>query len=235
MSLPLEPVLTVTFEGTPHTVTTDQEFTFGRAASLIIDSANRELHRVQGVLRFDNGSWHVHNNARATSLVVTHHESPSFSKVAPGATLVLPFASCSITFSAGRANYRLDVVDESAVDAPNPVPTVSAGDRTVTAGHLIFNEEQFQLLAVLGEPRMAGPVSVADLPSNRQIAKRLGWNVSKVNRKLDNLCLKLDKVGVQGLRGDMAGAARMRRVNLANYVVESGLLTEETLALLPED
>lgn len=200
----------------------------------MIDSANRELHRVQGTLRHDGENWWLHNDARATSLVVTHQHSPSYSRVAPGAATILPWAACAVTFSAGRANYRLDLLDERPRSQPGPAAPVSVdGEVTRTSGQLVFNEEQFQLLALIGEPRMSGPITAADLPTNRQLAHRLGWNLSKVNRKLDNLCVKLDKAGVPGLRGDIAGAAKLRRLNLANFAVESGLLTPDTFPELP--
>ena len=231
--MPPQPCLIVTFDGTRRQVTAGDVFTFGRDATLVVDSANRELHRVQGTLRHEDGTWRLHNNARASSLVVTHHQSPSFSSVAPGTETVLPWSACAITFSAGPANYRIDVVDE-AQESPAPsLAPIAGGEATVTSGQLIFNEEQFQLLAVLGEARISGPVTLEDLPTNRQMAQRLGWNLSKVNRKLDNLCIKLDKAGVRGLRGDQAGVARLRRLNLANYAVESGLLTEDTFPTLP--
>lgn len=188
---------------------------------------------MQGTLRHDGDTWWLHNNARSTSLVVTHLHSPSFSKVAPGAATALPWDACAITFSAGPANYRVEVHDPHH-QAPTTVTAVApVGDATLTSGQLVFNEEQFQLLAVISEPRIDGPITVADLPSNRQIAQRLGWNLTKVNRKLDNLCIKLDKAGVAGLRGDIAGAANQRRLNLANFAVESGLISPESFPDLP--
>ena len=45
---------------------------------------------------------------------------------------------------------------------------------------------------------------VADLPTNRHVADRLGWTITKFNRKLDTLCVKFEKLGVAGLRGEQS-------------------------------
>jgi len=231
LSSQFQPTLIVTFEEARYQVTGDEPFTFGRAGTLRIDDTNRELHRVQGVLRYATDTWWLFNHARSTSMVVTHLHSPSFSRVAPASATALPWGACAITFSAGKANYRIEVDDPHRDEPSEPDAHVPIGDATLTSGQLIFNEEQFQLLAVISEPRIAGPISEADLYSNRQIAQRLGWSLTKVNRKLDNLCIKLDKAGIQGLRGDIAGAATQRRLNLANFGVESGLITGITFEL----
>lgn len=200
---------------------------------MVIDKNNRELHRIQGTLRHDD-RWWLDNNARSISLIVTHLDSPSFSRVAPNTATALPWASCAITFSAGRANYRIEVHDERHEEPPSSmVLDLEPGEATMTVGQQVFNEEQFLLLAVISEARIDGPITAANLPSSRQIAQRLGWNLTKVNRKLDNLCIKLSKAGVAGLRGDLAGSAHQRRLNLANYAVESGLVTREGFPELP--
>jgi hypothetical protein len=38
-------------------------------------------------------------------------------------------------------------------------------------------------------------------PSNADAAARSGWTITKCNRKLDNVCDKLDRRGIRGLRG----------------------------------
>ena len=45
-------------------------------------------------------------------------------------------------------------------------------------------------------------VLVSQGMTNREVAARLGWSLTKFNRKLDNVCQKLKKAGVQGLHGD---------------------------------
>jgi hypothetical protein len=52
------------------------------------------------------------------------------------------------------------------------------------------------------------------------------------NRKLDNVCDKLDKIGVQGLRGGKGNLATNRRLRLVEYAVATHLVSSEDLVLL---
>ena len=92
----------------------------------------------------------------------------------------------------------------------------------------MFNDEQYALLERLAALRAGGPITVNDLPSNRELARDLGWTVSKLTRKLDNLCLKLDRAGVTGLVGDSAETAKIRRLRLADVALEHGLVDVPT-------
>ncbi len=210
-------------------------FTFGRAGSIVIDSANRELHRVQGTFAHDAGRWWLRNDGRSASFVVADLAGASFTRVAPGTTIALPFARCAVSFSAGAANYRIEVFDPAHVEPEGGSVAVVEAEPTLTTGHLVFNEEQFLLLVSLAERRLDGPITAGDLPTNRQIGQRLGWKPSKVGRKLDNLCAKLDRAGVAGLRGDQGEVAKLRRLRLADFAVERGIVTAADLALLTPD
>ncbi len=83
------------------------------------------------------------------------------------------------------------------------------------------------LLRALTAQRFVGPVTAEDLPSNRQLANELGWSLPKFNRKLDHLCKKFARAGVQGVVGSAFGSATQRRVILANFVVENRLLDRD--------
>ncbi|MGJ3403836.1 hypothetical protein [Glutamicibacter sp. Je.9.36] len=50
-------------------------------------------------------------------------------------------------------------------------------------------------------------------------AARLGWGITKFNLKLDNVCDKLDKAGVAGLRGGPGKLATNRRARLVEHAV----------------
>ncbi len=211
-----------------------ETLTFGRAGDVVIDETNRELHRVQGTISATNGQWLIENNGRSAALIVTDLDGASYVRIAAGATLPIPFKNNAVTFSAGRSNYRLQIEHPSH---PGPrsasVIASSVADRTLTTGALVFNDEQFQLMVALSERRLIGPITAADLPSNREVAKRLGWSLTKVNRKLDHLCIKLDKAGVGGLRGSIDNVAVERRLALADFAVERGIVTEASLTALP--
>ena len=60
--------------------------------------------------------------------------------------------------------------------------------------------------------------------------------MTKFNRKLDNVCEKLDRVGVRGLRGGrVAGAASNRRTALVEHAVSTLMVTAEDLYMLDEE
>ena len=52
---------------------------------------------------------------------------------------------------------------------------------------------------------------MSSVPTSGQAAERLGWQLTKFNRKLDNVCDKLDRLGVRGLRGGPGKLASNRR------------------------
>ncbi len=72
------------------------------------------------------------------------------------------------------------------------------------------------------------------LPTSSQAAKRLGWTTTKFNRKLDNVCDKLSKLGVRGLQGDLGALASNRRARLVEYALAVRLVTRHDLELLVE-
>ena len=84
-------------------------------------------------------------------------------------------------------------------------------------------------MQALAAPRLDGPVAAADLLANRELAHQLGWSLSKFTRKLDNLCAKLTQAGVPGLQGSVSDVATDRRVQLANFVVEQGIVSRTTV------
>ena len=77
-------------------------------------------------------------------------------------------------------------------------------------------------------------VSMNELPSSSAAAQRLGWTMSKFNRKLDNVCDKLDRAGVKGLRGGQGDHAMNRRSRLVEYAIAARLVTRADLPLLDQ-
>ena len=71
-------------------------------------------------------------------------------------------------------------------------------------------------------------------PASNVVAARLGWTPTKFNRKLDNVCDKLTKLGVRGLHGDAARLATSRKARLVEYALATQLVTAADLALLPD-
>lgn len=224
---PQLPPLIIAFEAEQCEVAPGEICTFGRAADIEIDSANRLLNRVLGRFFAQDGQWWIANEGRSIAIVMTDVSTASYTRIVAGTSMPLPFRHASLVFTAGRANYRMTVQNDAiGPGAPTTAVANSAvAESTLTTGTLVFNDEQFELLRALAAPRLDGPISAADLPSNRELAMQLGWTASKFTRKLDNLCTKLSRAGVVGLQGSVAEVATGRRVQLANFVVEHGIVT----------
>jgi hypothetical protein len=74
-----------------------------------------------------------------------------------------------------------------------------------------------------------------EIPSSAEGARRLRWTLTRFNRKLDNVCQKLTRSGIQGLHGAPGLLASGRRARLVEYAVASRLVTRDHLYLLDAD
>ena len=70
------------------------------------------------------------------------------------------------------------------------------------------------------------------IPSSAAAAERLGWTVTKFNRKLDNVCQKLADAGTRGLHGGPGKLASNRKARLVEHALSTRMVTESDLALL---
>ena len=102
-----------------------------------------------------------------------------------------------------------------------------------TVGPIALTLSQKQLILALAEPMLTREGSgISSVPTSAQAAARLGWPSTKFNRKLDNVCDKLDRIGVRGLRGGPGKLASNRRARLVEHAVFSRLVTIDDLPLL---
>lgn len=224
--------LVVEFVGEERTLQPGDELSFGRSADLVIDD-NRYLHRVLGRFAWVNGMWWLSNLGSAIPLNVSDGNGPSFVKVAPGTAVPISFEAASVGFEAGGCSYELHL--ELLAELPEFESAPDDGDAaevTTTAAALPLSDEQRVLLLALSEPKLRDLPGGDQLPTNRQIASRLGWTITKFNRKLDGLCVKYAAAGVSGLRGSSDQLARDRRVRLSEHAVHAGIVTADDLALL---
>jgi hypothetical protein len=222
--------VTVDFCGERHVVPADGWLTIGRDADLVVDD-NPYLHR--RFLRIgsaDGLAWLV-NSGDQLSATVSDVEGMVQAWLAPGARLPLVFDRTVVRFTAGPTTYEIDIF----LDAP-PFQHLDhhaddAGDTTV--GLAPFTVDQKLLVVALAEPvlRQSGR-GAANVPSSSEAAQRLGWTLTKFNRKLDNVCQKLAKVGVQGLHGGPGELASGRRSRLVEYAIAVRLVQTDDLALL---
>lgn len=227
--------LIIDFAGDERVLQPGQELTFGRAGDLEIDE-NRYLHRILGRFSCVNGVWWLANLGSSIPLTVSDTAGPSFSRIAPGTSLALSFESALVVFEAGGRNYELaiDLADGGPrADSFDDVdPETWSGEVTTTASSLPMSAEQRLLLVALAEAQLRDPSAALELPTNRQISARLGWTITKYNRKLDGLCTKFAAAGVSGLRGSSDALARDRRLRLVDHAVHAGVVTVDDLALL---
>jgi hypothetical protein len=239
-SVPTGPQLAIEFLGEQRLLSAGDELTFGRAADLVVDE-NRYLHRVLGRFSSSGGWWWLTNLGSSIPINVSDATSPSFTKLAPGATTVISFDSASVTFEAGGATYELlvDIVRSEAddigatdVDDDDDLAVEWSAEVTTTASSLPMSPEQRLLLVALAEAQLRDPSAVLDLPTNRQIASSLGWTITKYNRKLDGLCVKFAAHGVAGLRGSTDALARDRRLRLVDHALHAAIVTPADLPLL---
>jgi hypothetical protein len=93
--------------------------------------------------------------------------------------------------------------------------------------------DQLRLIVAIAEPALRGDGRASTtLPSNQQVAQRLGWRITRVNRKLDNVCQKLAAQGIRGLHGAPGQLASNRRARLVEYALAVRMVSRDDLALL---
>lgn len=227
--------LCVEFVGERHVLQSGEQITFGRSADLEIDS-NRHLHRVLGRFYDADGLWWLRNEGSVLSLTLADVNSASTSRLAPGSAVPVTYAEAVVLFKAGPTEYELEVrVDGAPLKqhVSEHFLDIDGGD-TISARAVRLNEEQRLLLVILGEVRLRSRHAEVEPPTNAQIAGRLDWTSTKLNRKLDNLCAKFDKLGVPGLRGSVDRLAIDRRRRLAEHCIEQQLITPSDLELLDQ-
>lgn len=221
--------LVVEFLGEEYPVARDRPFCFGRSADLSVDD-NQHMHRRLGLFDYADGMWWLHNVGSALTIEVVDRNSPSRLTLVPGATMALVFEEACLRFQAGTTNYELNV------DVPLTPPAVVAvgsdeGAPTVTGAELVFTPDQLRCILALAERRLLEP-SAIDLPTNKAAAARLGWKLTKFNRKLDNVCTKIGNAGVSGLHGGAGALATKRRERLVEFALSSNLVTVADLELI---
>ena len=223
--------LTVEFIGERHEVVPARQFTFGRHGDLQLDT-NPDLPGVVGVFAHENGMWWLRNQTTSIDVHLFDTTTRSASLIAAGTAAPIPYQSAIVRVVVGPSTYELTLHGTEANDRGEP----SVKGR----GEPTLNLEQRQLLTALAEgllrdvdpPEPGNGLPSNSLPSNSEVAERLGWRITKLNRKLDHLCIKFDKLGVSGLRGSARRLATERRRLLVEHCVSTGLITADDLALL---
>lgn len=215
---------------------TSLRFTVGRAGDFAIDEDNRFLHRSFLVIHEEQGIWFLTNVGRRLTATATDDDGRCESVLSSRASIPLTSAVTIVRFGAGSCRYEFEI---HLPERPFGQHDVGAdansfeleGDKT--SGRVQFTPDQLLLVLVLAEPALRdGRHALVVMPTSSDAAQRLGWTITKFNRKLDNVCQKLARHGVRGLHGETGNLAFQRRARLVEYALGARLVTRDDLSLL---
>jgi len=228
-----EGTLGIEFCGEWHHPVPGTTFSVGRDADLTVDT-NQYLHRRLLAFDAEGDLWWMSNTGQTISVSLATPDGAYQAVLGPGARVPLVFPDLAVMFSAGAYTYELAVRNDSAsFTGRDPRAVQHEDDGTTTIGAVSLTPSQRLLLIALCEPILrGGMVGASQLPSSAAAAARLGWPLTTFNRKLDNVCDKLDREGVQGLRGGVGKLATNRRARLVEHAILSRLVTPQDLDLL---
>lgn len=222
--------ITVEFAGEYHHVFPGDVFTVGREGSLAIDD-NPFLHRhFLRISRSERLWWLINVGTRLTA-TVTDGAGRVQAWLAPGARLPIVFHATYVIFTAGPTTYELRIYSDAPTFEETQVATNESGVTTI--GTVTLTPSQHLLLVALAEPMLRREgAGMSSIPTSAQAAARLGWTLTRFNRKLDNVCEKFDRLGVAGLRGGPGSYATNRRARLVEHALAARLVSRVDLALL---
>lgn len=216
-----------------RTIVDHQPFTIGRDADLVIEDDNRFLHRHFLSLTSQQGVWLLANVGALLTATVADAEGRLEAFLAPGAVLPVVFDDTVVRFTAGPTTYEFTIRLAEPSFVASHADQNNSGDTTV--GRVIMTPDQLRLVLALAEPALRGGGRAGTaMPSSGDAARRLGWTITKFNRKLDNVCQKLAAQGVRGLHGDPGRLASNRRARLVEYALAVRLVTGDDLNLLDQ-
>jgi hypothetical protein len=210
-----------------------EPFTIGRDADFDIDD-NRFLHRRFLGLDRRQDIWLLTNIGDRLTATIADSDGRLEAFLAPGSALPLVVATTTVRFTAGPTSYEFAIHLPDPAFAVHDVTRSDGGDTTI--GSVTFTPDQLRLVLALAEPALRGEGRNRSLiPSSNEAARRLGWTITRFNRKLDNVCQKLAAQGIRGLHGEPGRLAANRRARLVEYALAVRLVTAEDLVLLEAD
>lgn len=210
------------------------DFTVGREGDLAIDD-NPYLHRRFLVIRADErGMWWLENVGSLLSATVTDSSGAVQAWLAPGARLPIVFPQLHVLFSAGSTTYDFTIHSDDEFYSTSATAAGLGGSTTIEPV-MLTSSQRLLILALAEHVLRQDSPGRGEIPASAAAAARLGWPMTTFNRKLDNVCDKLDKVGVPGLRGGRDRLASNRRQRLVEYAVATRLVSSEDLRLLDLD
>jgi hypothetical protein len=222
--------LKVEFCGEWFTVDAPNDFFVGREGDLAIDD-NPYLHRQFLRIYADHDMWWLGNVGNLLSATVSDAAGAVQAWLASGARLPIVFPVMHVMFSAGSTTYDFTIHADDEFFSATPFASTTINSTTIMPVTLTVSQKQLILALAEGVLTQAVP-GRGSVPTSADAAGRLGWSMTTFNRKLDNVCDKLDKVGVSGLRGGKGKLANNRRARLVEYAVTTHLVSVEDLPML---
>lgn len=202
----------------------------GREAELVIDD-NLFLHRRFLQVSRAGQLWYLSNVGSQLTATVSDAGGQMEAFLAPGASIPLVFERTVVSFMAGPTFYELAIRLQDPVFQPPITRPVGEGALTIGPAHLL--PDQHLLILALAEPRLRGDGRASvSIPTSQAAAHRLGWTITKFNRKLDYLCARLSELGVRGIYGGKDGLAANRRSRLVEYAIATRMVNTSELPLL---
>jgi len=224
----------VEYEGTEVDVDPAEGLVIGREGGLPMGD-NPYMHRHFLSVTYDHGFWWLTNIGQTLSATVFDPSSSLQAWLRPGGRIPLVFGKVDVLFTAGPLSYSVAIVDDDPIWRDNPeLAENTRFSGATTVGVSRWTPAQRLAIVALAEPMLSrGSVQgVAHIPSNAEAAKRIGWTVKRFEKKIDNICAKLDELGVEGVRGGVQSHASARRSRLVEWAVSTALVTSSDLVLL---
>lgn len=226
--------VTVDFCGERFVADGSRPLTIGRVGDVEIDD-NPYLHRNFLQIVEDGGFWWLANVGTTLTATVADKKGLFQAWLNPGARIPLALERLTVWFTAGPTTYDFDILVDSPAFTSTGTEEVLEDDATgeTTVGRVSFTPDQKLLIVALAEPFLRrGQTGAAQIPSSADAAARLGWKVTKFNRKLDNVCQKVADAGTRGLHGGPGKLASNRKARLVEHALSTRLVTESDLVLL---
>ena len=223
----------VLFCGEEFPAVAGRQLTIGRSGDVQIDD-NPYLHRSFLAVLEEGGLWWLSNVGSTLTATIADDLGLFQAWLAPGARIPLAFNRILVWFTAGPTTYDFEiVVDNPAFVSVAPEPFEQDDSGEMTVGRVSFTADQKLLMVALCESSLSrtSPGS-SQIPSSAAAAARMGWTLTRFNRKLDNVCQKLADAGTRGLHGGIGNLASSRKARLVEHALSTRLVTVNDLALL---
>ena len=228
-----DPGVKVLFCGEEFPAVSGRQLTIGRSGDVEIDD-NPFLHRRFLEVLEEGGLWWLSNVGSTLTATVADDTGLFQAWIAPGARIPLALNRILVWFTAGPTTYDFEIiVDDPAFVSVAAEPLAADYSGEMTVGRVSFTADQKLLMVALCEGFLSrGYSGSGKIPASVVAAARIGWTLTRFNRKLDNVCQKLADAGTRGLHGGIGNVASSRKSRLVEHALSTRLVTVHDLALL---